>query len=465
MKGKIILPITSLLLITSLTGCDQGRTRGDGKVAVKYLISAESISYQTILDEIISDFNALHEEDGYYIETEVPGGDYYTSLGSKFAARIAPDIFMMEYGHFLPYSSYLAPLDTYLANSDKLSSSDLWELNDYYKDNGELKAIIKDFSPDFMLIYNKTMLDNYNSIHPDKQYHLSEDEPVTWEYFYEMTSAIQHSSLAELGTSLGFEGVKHLHEIVQSTGKNVYTNEDKNLNKDDEDVRSAIAFFTALQKTNVSLNGQEKANELSPFISIQETYSDKKAPAAYTSGSTTSEQEMFKQGRCFSIFNGLYSFPSYDFYNINNFEIGIAPHPVQNEGDSMYGTTSAMVSHAIYSKSKYKDYAWEFIEYYQTVGLEKISKIAFNIPGNKTIAGSDNFLNNENEKVKKTANYFYNFVKDGYCYPTMYNSKIDFTSLANCYTSAFTKYFASDSTINFDELINMIDSAVFNKAR
>ena len=141
-RSLLILAVIGLSSL-GLVGCNNGEQSKDGKIAIKYLISNESTAYKTILDDVISEFNASIEDEGYYIDASVPGGSYYESLGRLMAANNTPDIFMMEYGYFYSYQNKMADLTKYLDESEGLSSSDLWDLNDYYKDNnGKLKAII-----------------------------------------------------------------------------------------------------------------------------------------------------------------------------------------------------------------------------------------------------------------------------------------------------------------------------------
>ena len=449
---KLLLILCTLILSLGLFACDDetGGLRGQSgrKKTLTYLISSESTAYRTILDQLLKEFNESIADEGYEIISEIPGGEYYQSLGNKFAANQAPDIFMMEIGYFNAYKSHMASLNSYLENSEVLSASDLWDLNDNYKDNGEYKALIKDFSPDFMLIYNKTILNNYNAANPNDQIVISETEPLTWKEFYEIASKIQNKMNVQYGTSLGFEAEKHLHQMVQSTGSSMYTSDNKALNVNDNNVKEAFKYFCALQKDN--------ATEFSEYLALNHSAS-KKAPASYTSGSNTSEQELFKQQRCFSIFNGLYSFAAYDFYN-TDFEVGIAPSPVMNEGDAPFTTTSAMVSHGISRNSRHKDIAWRWLEFYQTEGLKRFSAIAFNIPGNKTVAGSDAFLNNSNEKVSYMTNYFYNYVNNGYVHCTKYNPNVSFQRIKTCFTTHIAKYY--DGKLSFDDLLNEINKSV-----
>ncbi len=448
MKKLIVLLTIVAILMSTLVSCDEGQRGTSGKEKVlTYLVSAESTTYNEILYQLIDEFNAQIKDEGYRIQIEVPGGEYYQSLGNKFAAGRAPDIFMMESGYFKAYSKHLLSLDSYLESSSVLSKDDLWDLNDTFSENGEIKALIKDFSPDFMLIYNKTMLNNYNKANPDNAIEISETEPLTWEEFYEISSRISAWAGVEYGTSLGFEGIKHLHEFVQMTGSNMYTSDYKGINISDPNVREAFSFYCALQKDN--------ATEFQNYYALNKNSG--RAPGSYTSGSNTSEQELFKHQRTFSIFNGLYSFAAYDFYN-TTFEVGIAPSPVMNEGDECYSTASAMVSHAISANSKYKDIAWRWLEFYQTEGLKRFAQIGFNIPGNKTIAGSDYFLKNDNPEVEAVTNYFYNYVSKGAVHATEYNSNIAFSRISTCFTIHMSKYF--DGQLTFDELLDKINESV-----
>lgn len=451
---KIFLVITIFFSALLFTACnnDGERDLKRGKKVLTYLVSSQTAAAERVLNEVIADFNEIIAEEGYFIETETPGGDYYTALGNKFAARQAPDIFLMETGYFNAYArtGYLEPLDEYLEKSSVLSRDDLWEVNSYYRydknlgaGKGQLYALIKDYSPDFMLIYNKTMLDSYNKNHPEDKIIISETEPLTWQEFYEIASKIQAAQKINYGTSIGFEAVKHLHEWVQMTGSSLFKEDGKTLNVDDENVRAAFAFFTALQKDN--------AEEFPEYLALN--HNNGIAPASYTKGASTSEVEVFKQQKAFSIFNGLYSFYTFGLYN-TDFEIGIAPPPVKAGITTPYATTSAMVANCISATSKYKDVAFRFLEYYMTVGMEKFAEVGFNIPGNKTIAGTDVFLNPQNEKVKAMNNYFYNFVDAGYVHPTIYNPNISFKKLETHFVTQLDKYY--DGGQSFNEMLTQL---------
>lgn len=453
---KKALKLLSLLLILPLASCGSEQTQESGssrqsggrKKQLTYLVSGESDTYKNILNQLLREFNDSIASEGYEIVTETPGGEYYQSLGSKFSANKAPDIFQMEIGNFNAYRALMAPLDEYIDNSSVLSKDDLWDLNDAYKFDGTYRALIKDFSPDFMLIYNKSLLNEYNQSHPTRQFTISDTTPMSWDDFYSMVSTIQKEMNINYGTSLGFCGIKHLHELVQSTGASMYINDGHDLNESDANVRKAFEFYCALQKDNASDLSYYRLNQ-----------NGGKAPGSYTSGSNLSEDQLFAQRKTFSIFNGLYAFPSYGFYDLP-FEVGIAPHPVLNPEQGAYATTSAMVAHAISVKSKYKDIAYRWLEYYQTEGLKRMATIAYNIPGSKSVAGSDAFLNNSNPKVAQVASYFYNFVDSGVVHPTQYNPNISYLKLETCYTTHLGKYYDKESSLSFDNLIIEIGKSI-----
>ena len=101
MKKIITLLMIVAMLLGTLVACDDPQRGTSGKEKVlTYLVSAESSTYNEILYQLIDEFNEQIKDEGYRIQIEVPGGEYYQSLGNKFAAGRAPDIFMMESGYF-----------------------------------------------------------------------------------------------------------------------------------------------------------------------------------------------------------------------------------------------------------------------------------------------------------------------------------------------------------------------------
>lgn len=451
MKKRIIgVTLLGAFCLAMFCGCGDGSRefgKGGGKV-LTYLASSTTDLQAEKLQEIIDGFNEQIKDEGYKIEMESPGGEYYTSLGNMFNTSDAPDIFLMDGGNFASYArlGYLLDLGEYLENSELISEQDLWDINSYYRydrtagvGEGTLYGLIKDWSPDFMLLYNKTQLEEYNQRNPQDTITIDSQTPMTWQEFYMAASKIQKGLGIQYGTSIGFESYKHLMEWVQMTGSELFTDDYTKLNVQDSGVRSAFEFFCALQKDN--------AVEFPDYPS----QNGGKAPATYTVGASVAEQESFKQGRMFSIFSGLWAFYTYGFYDVN-FEIGIAPPPVYDKSDGVYAGSSGMLAHCISSTCQNPDIAFRFLEYYMTTGQEIMAGIGFNIPGNKTVAASDAFLNPSDAKVKELNNYFYNLALSGKVHPIEYNPKIGFDKMSTHMQNQFSKYFSGDQS--FDEMLS-----------
>ncbi len=452
---KCLCAMLAFVLCLGCFACGEGGTRGgrSGKT-LTYLVSSTTDVHAVKLQGIVDKFNEQVKDEGYKIEIESPGGDYYQSLGNLFASQSEPDIFLMDGGNFNAYArlGYLAPLDGYLEASQALGTEDLWEINSYYRydrdtgiGSGQMYGLIKDFSPDFMLLYNKTMLDNYNKkVAADEKIVISDSEPLTWTQFYRYASKIQKEMSISYGTSIGFESTRHLMEMIQQSGGKMFESDNATLNIGNAGVRSAFEYFCALQCDHASFAAYPSQN-------------GGKAPASYTTGASVAEQQAFKQQKMFSIFNGLWSFYTYDFDSAG-FEVGIAPAPIPDGSTEPYMGCSGMIANCISSRSKNKDVAFRFLEYYMTEGMKELAGIGFNIPGNKTVASSDVFLNPANEKVKARNNYFYDWVQAGKVHPIEYNSRISFNKLETHLNTQLSKYV--DDKLSFDDLLTQLQKAL-----
>lgn len=454
---KIIKPFTiiiALIMSVSLAACggETGSRGGRGTKVLSYLVSSTTDVHAQKLNEIVAKFNQEVKDEGYELQISSPGGEYYQSLGNLMRSQNSPDIFLMDGGNFAAYSrlGYMEPLDDYITASTELGLDDLWDINSYYRyertsgvGQGKLYGLIKDWSPDFMLIYNKSMLNEYNSLSDTEDIVISDSEPLTWAEFYSIANRIQAKLGVNYGTSIGFEPNRHLMEWIQMTGSKMFLTDNENLNIDDAGVRSAFEFFSALQKDNAGISGYPQTGS--------------KAPASYTTGASMAEQEMFRQRNTFSLFNGLWAFYTYGFDNMG-FEVGIAPPPVPDKSTGVYAGSSGMIANCISSQSKYKDMAFRFLEFYMTEGMEELAEIGFNIPGNKTIANSDAFLNPADPKVKERNNYFFDFAMSGNVHPILYNPLISFNKLETHLKNQFSKYF--DGELAFNTLLTNLRTQI-----
>lgn len=443
-KGIAMLLVGAMCLPLAACGDgdDGGKKFTSGVKELRYRVSNDTTSMAWI-QKIIDDFNAVYEEKGYRVVKETTGSEYYQSLDSDFASKRAPDIVLMEIGTISAYlpQGYLLPLDKYLNKEGGIQTSDLWEVNDYFKwtktgglgaADGSYYALVKDWSPDFMLIYNKTMLNDYNSKHPNEQITISETDPLSWDEYYEIASKMTSGGV--MGTSMDFVPYKHLMEYVQMTGETLFTADGRHVNMSfkadgtpqENGVYQAFKYYTDLQY-------------------------GKGAPATPVTNATTEGggMERFKNGSIWSVWNGLYAFPQYRLYDAN-FEIGIAPPPVYNKENGAYAATSAMVGHAINANCKYPDIAYEFIQFYMTEGAKHYVGMGYNFPGLKTVAASDMFLDPEVEEMKPYTNYFYNFVtnENTTIEPLKFSPELSYNRMGTLLSVPFAKFFAGKQNLS-----------------
>ena len=390
---------------------------GDKKITITYYMwgGNEDIA---VVEQLAEEFNLLHPE--WFVEVEPSSGDYYENLETKFGGGNAPDIFFTQGGEIesLVKDGLLLELDEYLANGENLKATDLWELNDYYRYNsttkkmgsGKLYAIIKDLSPDFMMIYNKSHIDEYNNTHEttlkeevgypsDDGVYPSSNVAMSWAQSLKLCQLLTKRNgnmIVRYGTTLDQDPWVHLREWIQMGGDYLFTEDMSELNVGSQAVKNAIQHFVAFQ------SGETKSAE------------------AVSAGGSTSGGEKFKNGDVSVVWNGRWAFQSYDWYDVN-FDIGIAPPPTPNGGEDIYCATS-MIAHAISATSAHPEVAYAFLDYYMTAGMKEYVKTGYNIPGNKTIAETD-FVNVKDEYQKELNEYFLTYVKKAT--PITYNFYID----------------------------------------
>lgn len=446
---KFVLLVVLIIGIT-LTGCKNGKILGgsDGKTILTYYVWGNNNEIKAIQDII----EAFEEENpDITVQLERAGDDYFGDLKLKFASRNAPDIFLMDPGEIRPFleEDFIEPLDDYIARSENISLDDLWSVNDGYRYNGKdmgkgkLYAFIKDWSPDFMLIYNKTQVEEYRENNPGAFPYLKEDEPMTWTEFLEFSQAMTIGSgtnIKRQGTTMDFVPFKHLFEWIQMSNTSMFTSDGTKFNRNDENVKKAFKFFIDLQ---------EGAN----------------APAPYNGSSSLAVGgERFKLGDVSSVFLGRWAFVAYDWHSAD-FEIGIAPPPVPDnmpvvDGKRQaYAGVSGMIANCINADSKNKKEAYKFVEYYMTKGMEEQAKLGFNIPGNKTIA-LDAFQNVEDEEIRKINEIFLNAATK-YSYPIEYNKYVSTTRIERILSANFSLYFEKKEGItSIDALLDKVSEEI-----
>ena len=329
---------------------------------------------------------------------------------------------------------------------------ELWDVNDAYRYDGEnigkgdYYALIKDWSPDFVLWYNKSHIDEYNAennLEPtDAGYMKYPDKniPMTWDEFLDMSYKLRKQN--RYGTMLDRVPYKHLMEWIQMTGSSTWDAENKHCNYQDPNVLKAFQFFVDLQVG-------DKAS--SPVV----------GPTGVGSG------EAFANGNLSFAFFGNWAYSEFSWDSVG-FEIGYCPSPVPAKADGSeltaedaYAGSCGMVSLGIYKNTSNPDDAVDFLNFYMTYGNEYMAGKGFNIPGNKKVANSEAFMFPENSEVGAINRYFLN-IANSYTHPIIYNNYINQLTFENIVGKYMSTYLSNPSG---DTLQNVLKKIAEDLAR
>lgn len=417
MKNKTIKSLVlGAVSLIALVSCGK-TTKRDHLIFYVWGDNTELASYE----KIARDYEV---ETGIKVEVQLATGNYYENLNISFSSKDqAPDIFFTESGEFLSHlaSNKIMNLEPYIqsgaldvkTNSNSDGKIELWDVNSAYQydgknvGKGDHYALIKDWSPDFVMWYNKSHIDEYNKENNFKKgdagymEYPSKDVPMTWDEFLDMSYKLRKEN--RYGTMLDRVPYKHLMEWIQMTGSSTWI-DNKYFNNEDPNVYKAFQFFSDLQIG-------EKAS--APII----------GPTGVGSG------EAFANGNISFAFFGNWAYSTYSWDNAG-FEIGYCPSPVpaHTDGSALtsadaYAGSCGMISLAVYKDTTLPDEAISFLNYYMTKGNEYMASKGFNIPGNKLVANSDTYKNPENAELAEINQYFLN-VANNYTHPIVYNNSI-----------------------------------------
>lgn len=417
MKNKTIKSLVlGAVSLIALVSCGK-TTKRDHLIFYVWGDNTELASYE----KIARDYEA---ETGIKVEVQLATGNYYENLNISFSSKDqAPDIFFTESGEFLSHlaSNKIMNLEPYIQSGAldiKTSSNsdgkiELWDVNSAYQydgknvGKGDHYALIKDWSPDFVMWYNKSHIDEYNKENNFKKgdagymEYPSKDVPMTWDEFLDMSYKLRKEN--RYGTMLDRVPYKHLMEWIQMTGSSTWI-DNKYFNNEDPNVYKAFQFFSDLQI-------------------------GKKASAPIIGPTGVGSGEAFANGNISFAFFGNWAYSTYSWDNAG-FEIGYCPSPVPAHTDGSaitsadaYAGSCGMISLAVYKDTTLPDEAISFLNYYMTKGNEYMASKGFNIPGNKLVANSDTYKNPENAELAEINQYFLN-VANNYTHPIVYNNSI-----------------------------------------
>lgn len=473
---KCVCALLGVTMLFSATAC----AKKSDPNTIRYAVWGSSDEL-ALIDQIARGFESLYEEEGYKVDDYPISSDYYNQIQLDYAAKNEPDIFFMQGGSVETYikDGMLLNLQDYIEKDygDEISftEDDLWQINDGYRYNaetgnmgeGDLYVIIKDWSPDFAMLYNKNLIDQFNSETGNyttevkqraenklanldttafPQYssikgkkvvgktlaevvgyptdatgvYPSETIPMSWLQnelmcflltVFQLDNNGNETKIKEVyGTNLDQDALKFAQMSVEMSGSKLYSDDGK-------------AF-------NYSTSGTQDENLLKAYQHFINYQYGPLASSDIFGSSATSSDTNFPKGDVAVVWYGRWKCAKPTWVNIN---MGVAPPPTpemgvdaNNDGVEDNGNvycSAVAIGHAISARSQKKDLAYKFLRYYMAVGLKSTLSKGFNIPGNKTIAMSDAFQNPSNERDAKL-NKWYTWLAN-YTHPLTFTKYVD----------------------------------------
>ena len=408
----------------------------------------------SLYEKIASNFE---KETNIKVQVQAPASEYYQNLNIAFSSKNnAPDIFFTEAGEFNGHlsSDKLLNLTPYIesgeldikSNSNPNGKIELWDINDTYRydgtnfGSGDYYALIKDWSSDFVMWYNKDHINEYNKENDLEEgddgfmEYPSETIPMSWDTFMDMSYKLTKTN--RYGTMLDRVPYKHVFEWIQMSGSSPWI-DGKYFNANDPNVYKAFEFFQNLQVGN-------KAS----------------APLS-TSTSAVGSGNAFANGNISFAFFGNWAYSSYNWDSVG-FNIGICPPPVNKKNPKekdTYAASASMVSLAIANQSNMKSEAIEFLNYYMDEGQKVMANKGFNLPGNKLVAKSDTFLRPDDAFLGKINSYFLN-IGEKYSHSIEYNSYIPQESVESIMQKHLSIHFNNPNQLDLQTVLNNIASEI-----
>ncbi len=488
----------SALMLAGMTAC-AGRA-GDGKT-LTYAVWG-STDELAIINQIVDGFEALYADEGYQVELVHYSNDYYRNLQLSFSGRSEADVFWMQGGTIESYirDGLLENLQPYIeAEYDDgltFTEEDLWSINDGYRYNeendqmgsGDLYAVIKDWSPDFAMVYNKALIDEFDAetgnytqavkqAAEDKLAAISADDPQyaslrgtkvvgrtlaeivgyptdeTGKYPSETIpmSWLQNELMCFLLTTYNSDGIREIYGTILDNDPLKFAQMQAEMN-------GAPIYSEDGTSFNYSTSGVQDealAEAYQHFINYQQ------GPLASTGVfgvSSVSSDADFPKGNVAVVWYGRWKFAKPSWSTI---DFGLAPPPTKTMGTDADGDgeedsgnvycSSVAIGLAVSARTGNADLAWKFIRYYMTAGTRATLNKGFNLPGNRTIATGEDFLNASDERTSKLNNW-YIWLAD-YTHPLTFTKYID-NSVADGYLKTYLTS-AADGNMTVEEALRM----------
>lgn len=165
MKRIAICILACLFFVFGFTACGQTPEK-DGEI----LFAMWGTDADVTRAEVIADkFQKIYND--YKVTVKRIDGNYEQNLLLAFNGDESdvPDVFFVKTGYVASWirEGLIANIQSEVEAGENFNENNLWSFNDGYRYNGktmgsgDLYAIIKDFTPEWTVIYNKDFIDEY----------------------------------------------------------------------------------------------------------------------------------------------------------------------------------------------------------------------------------------------------------------------------------------------------------------
>lgn len=416
---------------------------GDGKTVVRFYSFNDSETNAKLNQALEDDFYKKYPD--IKIQTEISTGSFYTNVLNDFAGKTEADVFGMEPGEIYPFLSagYLEPLDSYFEASESVKLNDVWEINKeaYAYDSatktfgtGKTYAVMKDWTTDSMLLYNRALFnaDQLAMIEKDSDGDGIAD-PLTFDQFKTLCDGLLKKSgnnITQYSFLPGLAEAKVLSQFITNAG---------------------INWFDPANGYNSTFNTAATKEVVKYYYDILG------ANEVNNVGSTF--YPLFAQGKIAMVMGGLYCVEA---YGLDKLDLGVAYPPVKEAGMESKPYTTGCVGFAISSRSKVKEAAFKFIEWYLEYYGERDAKKCNNFPALKKYA--EDMLNpeiNTNAVRLRATQVFYDSLSKAVVISrNPYCSQASFENVEFTYTGEYL-----EGSMTFDEFCDTLDYEINKRVR
>ena len=234
---------------------------------------------------------------------------------------------------------------------------------------GPIYGLCKDWSPDFLIFYNKNLFDEAGIPYPDGSWTRAEFVEIA----RRLTKRDEQGRIIQFGV---YNNANPEQWIWQSGGR----------------IFSADRMRVLLESPEV-IEALQFAADLSTRWHVAPGYAEQ---------AQSPVNVMFETGRVAMCFYGQWFVPQFR-KNIKSFAWGVTTPPRHKVDIYLSG---GMVGYGIYAHTKHPQEAWRFMEYLVgPQGQEAIAEIGWNIPGRRETAYSPIFVENPNLNAEITQTF------------------------------------------------------------